>query len=163
MEDCSLGQVWTGGTPWLSPAGSSSRTVPLSALQPGALYLPYHQLQQTHREEFEQVRQGRREQTAEAPLILTWVASVEVVVILRDIRQDTEAVRNPKGHHVFCIQQSWNSQLLLCNLEGLQTTSTLSNRTGETLGGLLLFFLLESRSRGQKTEMDRCNHIKSTV
>ena len=114
--------------------------------------------------------QGRREQKAETPadtLILTRVASVEVVVILRDIRQDTEAVRNPKSHHVFCIQQSWNSQLLLCNLEGLQTKQhRLYPTEWEKCGVDFLFFFnffLESRPCGQKTEMGRWNHIKSTV
>lgn len=43
---------------------------------------------------------------------------MEVVVVLRDICQDTEAVRNPKSHHVFCVQQSWNPQLFFCNFKG---------------------------------------------
>lgn len=75
---------------------------------------------------------------------------MEVVVVLGDICQDTEAVRNLKSHHVFCIQQCWNSQLLLRNCERLQITSTLSNKTEEAQGGFL-----ESRPRGPKMEMDQ--------
>lgn len=56
----------------------------------------------------------------DAGLLLTRGASMEVVVVLRDIRQDTEAVRNPKSHHVFCVQQSWNPQLFFCNFKGLE-------------------------------------------
>lgn len=57
-------------------------------------------------------------------VILTRGASVEVVVILGDISQDAEAVGDLKGHHVFCIQQGRNSQLLLRNPEGLEITNT---------------------------------------
>lgn len=42
---------------------------------------------------------------------------MEVVVVLGDVSQDTQAVGNFESHHVFCIQQCWNSQLLLCNTE----------------------------------------------
>lgn len=42
---------------------------------------------------------------------------MEVVVVLGNVCQDTEAIRNLKSHHVFCIQQSWNSQFLLCDTE----------------------------------------------
>lgn len=45
---------------------------------------------------------------------------MEVVVILGDVRQDAEAVGDLKSHHVFCIQQGRNSQLLLRNPEGLE-------------------------------------------
>lgn len=62
----------------------------------------------------------RRTQAGHSKNALTRGATVEVVVVLRDVRQDTEAVRNLESHHVFCIQQCRNSQLLLCNLEGLQ-------------------------------------------
>lgn len=55
-----------------------------------------------------------------AAAILTGGASVEVVVILGDVRQDAEAVGDLKSHHVFCIQQGRNSQLLLRNTEGLE-------------------------------------------
>lgn len=41
---------------------------------------------------------------SDAVVILTRGASVEVVVVLRDVSQDAEAVRNFKSHHVFCIQ-----------------------------------------------------------
>lgn len=57
-------------------------------------------------------------------VILTRGASVEVVVILGDISQDAEAVGDLKGHHVLCIQQGRNSQLLLRNPEGLEITNT---------------------------------------
>lgn len=73
--------------------------------------------------------------------ILTRGASMEVVVVLWDIRQDTEAIRDLKRHHIFCIQQRWNSQLPLRNPERLQITLTLSNKT-EAHGGILEFQLL---------------------
>lgn len=60
-------------------------------------------------------------------LILTGGASMEEVVVLRHVCEDTEAVRNFKGHHVVCIQQRWNSQLLR-DPERLQISSTLSNK-----------------------------------
>lgn len=56
--------------------------------------------------------------------ILTGGTSVEVVVILGDIRQDAEAVGDLQSHHVFCIQQGRNSQLLLRNPEGLGIRKT---------------------------------------
>lgn len=59
-----------------------------------------------------------------AAAILTGGASVEVVVILGDVRQDAEAVGDLKSHHVFCIQQGRNSQLLLRNPEGLEMRKT---------------------------------------
>lgn len=62
-------------------------------------------------------------------LILTGGASVEVVVILGDISQDAEAVGDLESHHVFCIQQGWNPQLLLRNPEGLKTTNTHTRQT----------------------------------
>lgn len=68
-------------------------------------------------------------------LILTRGASVEVVVVLGDISQDAEAVRNLKCHHVFCIQQRWNSQLFFCNTERLQIKPVLSSeKRNKTLG-----------------------------
>lgn len=63
--------------------------------------------------------------------ILTRGAFMEVVVVLGHICQDTEAVRNLKSHHVFCIHQCWNSQLLLRDLERLQMTLSLSNKPEE--------------------------------
>lgn len=59
-----------------------------------------------------------------AAAILTGGTSVEVVVILGDVRQDAEAVGDLKSHHVFCIQQGRNSQLLLRNPEGLGIRKT---------------------------------------
>lgn len=59
-----------------------------------------------------------------AAAILTGGTSVEVVVILGDIRQDAEAVGDLKSHHVFCVQQGRNSQLLLRNPEGLGIRKT---------------------------------------
>lgn len=56
--------------------------------------------------------------------ILTGGTSVEVVVILGDVCQDAEAVGDLKSHHVFCIQQGRNSQLLLRNPEGLGIRKT---------------------------------------
>lgn len=63
---------------------------------------------------------------------------MEVVVVLRDVCQDTEAIRDLKSHHVFCIQQRWNSQLLFRNPERLQTTLLLLNRTEEAARGGIL-------------------------
>ena len=68
-------------------------------------------------------RQRREEDAGRETLVLTRRASMEVVVILRDVGQDAEAVGNPKSHHVVCIQQRWNSQLILGHTECLQTTS----------------------------------------
>lgn len=68
------------------------------------------------------VAQPRGEGRAAA--ILTGGTSVEVVVILGDVRQDAEAVGDLKSHHVFCIQQGRNSQLLLRNPEGLGIRKT---------------------------------------
>lgn len=76
-----------------------------------------------------------------ASAILTGGASVEVVVILGDVRQDAEAVGDLKSHHVFCVQQGRNSQLLLRNTEGLEmthirvpSTQTASIYCSQTLG-----------------------------
>lgn len=88
-------------------------------------------------------------------LILTWGASMEVVVVLWDVCQDTEAVRDLKSHHVFCIQQCWNSQLLLRNLEGLQKTSALSNKTDAAQGEFLA-----SRPSGQRLKWINKSHEK---
>lgn len=63
-------------------------------------------------------------------VILTRRASVEVVVILGDIGQDAEAVGDLKSHHVFCVQQGGNSQLLLRNSEGLEISNTLIRPRG---------------------------------
>ena len=45
---------------------------------------------------------------------------MKVVVVLGDVGENAEAVRNLESHHVFCIQQGWDSQLLLCNSECLE-------------------------------------------
>jgi hypothetical protein len=52
--------------------------------------------------------------------ILTCRASVEIVVVLGNIGEDAEPVWNPQGHHVLCIQQSRDPQLLLSNTECLE-------------------------------------------
>jgi hypothetical protein len=44
----------------------------------------------------------------------------EEVVVLGDVGENTEAVGNLEGHHVFCVQQGWDTQLLLCNSERLE-------------------------------------------
>lgn len=92
---------------------------------------------------------GGRGQTS----ILTRGASVEVVVVLRDVCQDAEAVRNLKSHHVFCIQQRRNSQLLLRNPERLQITSTLANKAEEARGAFL-----ESTTSGQRWKWSNKSH-----
>lgn len=51
---------------------------------------------------------------------LTLVGVVEMVVILRHISHDAEAVWDFHGHHVIGIQQSWNAQLSLRQFKGLQ-------------------------------------------
>lgn len=51
---------------------------------------------------------------------LTLVGVVEMVVILRHISHDAEAVWNFHGDHVIGIQQSWNAQLSLRQFKGLQ-------------------------------------------
>ena len=51
---------------------------------------------------------------------LTRGSSVKVVVVLGDVGENTEAVGNLEGHHVFCVQQGWDTQLLLCNSERLE-------------------------------------------
>lgn len=43
---------------------------------------------------------------------------MEVVVVLRHICEDTETVGYSQGHHVLCVQESRDSQLLLCHTEG---------------------------------------------
>lgn len=42
---------------------------------------------------------------------------MEVVVVLGDVSEDTETVWNFESHHVLCIQQRRNSQMLFCNTE----------------------------------------------
>ena len=44
---------------------------------------------------------------------------MEVVVVLGDVCEDTEAVRDPEGQHVLRIQQSRDTKLLLSNTERL--------------------------------------------
>lgn len=114
-----LRQVWMREAPSTPRGGSFSLTAPLWGLQLDVSLPPYHQLQGTHRG-----RYGRRVGTAEGSgaVVLTRGASVEVVVILRDISQDAEAVRDLESHHVFCVQQGRNSQLLLRNRKGLEIT-----------------------------------------
>lgn len=43
---------------------------------------------------------------------------MEVVVVLRHVCEDTETVRYSQGHHVLCVQESGDPQLLLCHTEG---------------------------------------------
>lgn len=45
---------------------------------------------------------------------------VEMVVVLRHISHDAEAVGHLHGDHVIGIQQGWDAQLPLCQLKGLQ-------------------------------------------
>lgn len=51
---------------------------------------------------------------------LTWAGVVEIVVILRYICHDAEAIRDLHGDHIVGIQQSGDSQLPLRHLKGLQ-------------------------------------------
>lgn len=64
---------------------------------------------------------------------------MEVVVILGHIGQDAEAVGDLKSHHVLCIQQGRNSQLLLRNPEGLEITNTHFRPRGRTDKRLLSY------------------------
>lgn len=66
-------------------------------------------------------------------MILTWGASVEVVVVLGNVCEDTEPVRNFEGHHVFCIQERRNSELLLGDPEGLRRSTVSSSTEIHTL------------------------------
>lgn len=50
---------------------------------------------------------------------LTGGASVEVVVVLGHVGQDTQPVRHLQSHHVLCVQQGRDAQLLLRHTEGL--------------------------------------------
>lgn len=50
---------------------------------------------------------------------LTGGASVEVVVVLRHVGQDTQPVRHLQGDHVLRVQQGRDAQLLLRHTEGL--------------------------------------------
>lgn len=52
--------------------------------------------------------------------LLTLAGVVEMVVILRHVSHDAEAVWNFHGDHIIGIQQSWNTQLSLCQFKGLQ-------------------------------------------
>lgn len=45
---------------------------------------------------------------------------MEVVVVLGDVGEDAQSVWDPQGHHVLCIQQSSDPQLVLRNPESLK-------------------------------------------
>lgn len=51
--------------------------------------------------------------------VLTGGPPVEVIVVLGDVGEDAQSVRDLQRHHVLCVQQSRDPQLLLCHLEGL--------------------------------------------
>lgn len=50
---------------------------------------------------------------------LTGGPPVEVIVVLGDVGEDAQPVRDLQRHHVLCVQQSRDPQLLLCHLESL--------------------------------------------
>lgn len=62
---------------------------------------------------------------------LTLVGVVEMVVILRDVGHDAEAVGDLHGDHVTGIQQGRDPQLLLSHLKGLQRQQRADNQEAE--------------------------------
>lgn len=45
---------------------------------------------------------------------------MEVVIILGNVGEDAQPVWNPQSNHIFCIQQGWDPQLLLCHSKCLE-------------------------------------------
>lgn len=66
--------------------------------------------------------------------VLTGRPPVEVIVVLGDVGEDAQPVRDLQRHHVLCVQQSRDPQLLLCHLESLghkNNTDTTAGLTGD--------------------------------
>lgn len=65
---------------------------------------------------------------------LTGSPPVEVIVVLGDVGEDAQPVRDLQRHHVLCVQQSRDPQFLLCHLESLghkNNTNTTAGWTGD--------------------------------
>lgn len=55
---------------------------------------------------------------------LTGRSTLEVVVVLRHVGEDAQPVRDPQRHHVLCVQQRRDAQLLLGHSESLDAAET---------------------------------------